>query len=199
MTALSPFRRLLLAATLLPVAGFGARFALRLNFEFLIYVGVILAAFAAIALTRRRVDYADRTLAALSLWSLLHLCGGGVPVGDGRLYDVMLVRLSSSLPVLRYDQVVHAWGFGACTLLAHDLLKRRLGPGRPGFAVPFVCACAGMGLGAVNEVVEFVVDTLLPASGVGGYQNTALDLCANLIGATAAALLLRHRHTPESP
>jgi putative membrane protein len=186
---MKPLEKLLLTVNAALILGFGARFLMPPNPEFLIYVGVIVLALGLIGLTRGKVRYGGDTLAGLTVWSALHLAGGGVPWGAGRLYDVMLLPLSSSLPILRYDQVVHAWGFGVCAVLAHDLLRRHLAQGGNTFAIRFVCACAGMGLGAFNEVIEFLVDLALPSSGVGGYQNTALDLCANLAGASLAAFV----------
>jgi hypothetical protein len=46
-----------------------------------------------------------------------------------------------------------------------------------------MAAIAGMGLGALNEIVEFIAVLTLPETGVGGYVNTSLDLTANTIGA----------------
>jgi len=53
---------------------------------------------------------------------------------------------------------------------------------------------AGLGTGALNEIAEFVVSTMVPRSGVGGYINTALDLCADLVGAILALLYIRWRY-----
>ena len=49
---------------------------------------------------------------------------------------------------------------------------------------------AGLGFGALNEVVEFFVTLLVPESNVGGYVNTGWDLVANLVGATIAIALI---------
>ena len=46
------------------------------------------------------------------------------------------------------------------------------------------------GFGAINEVIEFVATLALPETNVGGYINTGWDLVANLVGATAAALII---------
>jgi hypothetical protein len=48
--------------------------------------------------------------------------------------------------------------------------------------------CMGVGLGALNEVVEFVMTLTLPETNVGGYENTGWDLVSNLIGALLATL-----------
>ncbi len=52
---------------------------------------------------------------------------------------------------------------------------------------------AGLGMGALNEVVEFIAAEIVPDSGVGGYENTALDLCADLVGAFAGLIYIRVR------
>ena len=44
-----------------------------------------------------------------------------------------------------------------------------------------------MGLGAINEIIEFSAVLLLPDTNVGGF-NTALDLVVNALGASAAML-----------
>lgn len=54
-----------------------------------------------------------------------------------------------------------------------------------------LCALAGMGLGALNEVIEFIITLLVPENNVGGYVNTALDLVYNMVGAVIAALVIR--------
>jgi hypothetical protein len=47
-----------------------------------------------------------------------------------------------------------------------------------------------MGLGALNEVVEFIAVLTLPETNVGGYINTGWDLVYNAIGATVGGLLM---------
>jgi len=104
------------------IVGFGSLFLSRLNYEFMIYVGVILFFLCLVGLTINKVDYTPASLIGLTVWSALHLAGGGITIGDVRLYDVILIRLSETYPVWRYDQLVHIWGFGASTLVAFSLL-----------------------------------------------------------------------------
>jgi hypothetical protein len=56
-----------------------------------------------------------------------------------------------------------------------------------------LCAAAGMGFGALNEVIEFIAVLTLPNTNVGGYENTGWDLVANLVGTIIAALVIRVR------
>ena len=151
-----------------------------------------------IAVTLNKVDYTLGSLVGLTVWAALHLAGGGIIVGEGRLYDVLLIRLSQTYPVWRYDQLVHIWGFGASTLVMYSLLRRVfVRPIRNHVALSIVLVMAGLGVGAFNEILEFVVSLIVPASGVGGYLNTSLDLCANLIGAILGLLYIRIRYLRE--
>ena len=54
-----------------------------------------------------------------------------------------------------------------------------------------LCAAAGMGFGALNEIVEFFAVLMLPETNVGGYTNTGWDLVSNLVGATLAVIVIR--------
>ncbi|MEI6222507.1 MAG: hypothetical protein WCP97_07110, partial [bacterium] len=94
---------------------------------------------------------------------------------------------SSDDDIFRYDQFVHIVGFGAATLMMAHLFKPLLKPGAErtiSFAILLIMA--GLGVGAVNELVEFAVTLVVPNNGVGGYMNTCLDLAADTIGAVVA-------------
>lgn len=186
---------ILLIVNLALILGFGALYIARMNYEFIIYVGVIIFFLILIGLTIRKVDYTLGALVGLTVWSALHLAGGIVPVGEGRLYDTILIPLSNTLPILRYDQFVHIWGFGASTLVVYCLLSRSVRkPIEHPIALGIVIVMGGLGIGAFNEILEFGVSTAVPESGVGGYVNTSLDLCADLIGAVVGLIYVRVRY-----
>ena len=179
----------ILVVNLAYVAGFGALSVARLNYEFIIYTLVIVVFFALIALTQRRVQFSPFVLWGLTAWGLMHMAGGHVYLGGGRLYDLMLVTVSPEHEVLRYDQLVHMLGFGVATLVCYHLLRPRLEARASGGGVLLVLvALMGMGLGALNEVIELVVSLAVPESGIGGYLNTAFDLAFNMVGAVLAAV-----------
>jgi hypothetical protein len=98
---------------------------------------------------------------------------------------------------LKYDQVVHAYGFGVATWVCWQgiraAIRGRGGQARPSPGLMVLSASAGMGLGALNELVEFVATLLIPDTNVGGYLNTGWDLVANFVGASAAALIIYFR------
>jgi uncharacterized membrane protein YjdF len=181
-----------LAALLLVLVPFTVFFVYRQNHEFLLYAGVIVFFLVVVALTNGRVRYPMPILWGLVIWAIMHMCGGGIPVGEGVLYGVMLVPLSDTIPVIRYDQVVHVFGFGVSTLLMHHLLRPILRKDIRHFtALSIVVVMAGLGTGALNEIVEFIATLLMPETGVGGYMNTSLDMVANFAGAVLAVILLR--------
>ena len=185
----------LLLINVAQIVGFGSLFLARLNYEFIIYVGVIVLLLCLIGGSIRKVDYTLGSLVGLTVWSTLHLAGGSITIGAGRLYDVMLIRLSETYPVWRYDQLVHIWGFGASTLVVFSLLRSSLKrPLEHPVALGIVLVMAGLGMGALNEILEFAVTICVPQSGVGGYMNTSLDLCADLIGAILGLLYIRLRY-----
>jgi len=57
---------------------------------------------------------------------------------------------------------------------------------RAGFGLAVLCGLGGLGLGALNEVIEFMAVLLVPATNVGGYVNTGWDLVSNTAGAAIA-------------
>ncbi len=185
----------ILALLALMILGFGSSFLMRGNTEFLIYAGVIVFFTAVIALSLTKVNYTTATLVSLTIWAVMHLAGGGVPIAGGRLYDVMLFQLSEKVPIFRYDQLVHILGFFASTLVMYCLVVAATGERiRSSVSLSLVVIMAGLGVGAFNEIVEFVLTLIVPSTGVGGYMNTALDLCSDLVGALIGWIYIRVRY-----
>lgn len=171
-------------------------FLSRKNYEFMIYVGVMVFFFILILFTNKKVNYPNSVLWGLSLWGFLHMSGGGILLKDGsRLYELMLVSISESYSILKYDQFVHVVGFFVATLVIFVLLKPLLKPNWKNWtALSIVVIMAGFGLGALNEVLEFIATVITPETGVGGYINTSLDSISNLIGAILAMIYIRIRN-----
>lgn len=161
------------------------------NYEFLLYVVVILLVAAVVLWKQRHIRFDPVILWGLTAWGLLHMAGGNVPVGDGVLYGVQVFPLFPNHSILRFDQIVHFFGFGVATLIAHHLLRFLLrGDIRGRSTLAFLTILMGSGFGAVNEIVEFLAVLALPETGVGGYENTLWDLVFNLLGGIAATLWL---------
>jgi hypothetical protein len=155
----------------------------RHNYEFILYAAVVLLLASWILVKQRTVQFDLVILWGLSLWGLLHMAGGNIHVSGNVLYNVQLIPR-----FLRYDQLVHAFGFGTATLVCFHILSGMLDPAAPRrLTLIILVALMGCGLGALNEIVEFLAVTLMPETNVGGYENTLWDLIFNLIGASLAA------------
>ncbi|NIR43544.1 MAG: DUF2238 domain-containing protein [Gemmatimonadetes bacterium] len=190
---------------LLPVAAFtftylAAALVLgiaRGNLEFLFYIAVMLILIGCVWLVDRSVSLKVVTLWGLSLWGLAHMAGGLLTVPESWpvsspsrvLYTLWLIPER-----LKYDQVIHAYGFGITTWVCwqglRSAIRRRGGSARPTFGLMVLAATAAIGFSALNEVVEFVATLLVPETNVGGYRNTGWDLVANMTGATIAATII---------
>jgi uncharacterized membrane protein YjdF len=174
------------------------------NGEFLFYIGVMVVLIGLVLTVNRSIELSTGALWALSLWGLLHMAGGLVTVPPGWpvnaesrvLYTLWLIP-----DRLKYDHIVHAFGFGVTTWVCWQGLKsairKRSGhEPAPAFGLLVLAAAAGLGFGALNEVVEFVATLTMPETNVGGYVNTGWDLVANTVGAMVAVLLIRWRDRP---
>jgi hypothetical protein len=128
-------------------------------------------------------------LAGLSLWAVGHLAGGAVGIGDDRtLYNAILPGR------LHFDNVVHFVGFGTAGLVWWEATRPWLAaPPRHKVGIGVAVWLAGMGVGAVNEVFEFLFTLVVEDTNVGGYRNTGRDLIANMLGAAVAGVIAARR------
>jgi hypothetical protein len=170
------------------------------NGEFVFYIVVMLVLMLVVWLVHRSVALTRELLWALSIWGLLHMSGGLVPVPDSWPIDGDIRVLYSLWLVpdrLKFDQIVHAYGFGVATWVCwHGIraaIRHRGGEARPTFGLMVLAATSGMGLGAINELIEFAATLMVPETNVGGYVNTGWDLVSNCVGAVAAAAVIAFR------
>lgn len=173
------------------VIGFTVWFLSIGNSEFIVYVVTMVCLVAMIGLSLRKAAYPGAMLWALSIWGFGHMAGGGVPVGGSVLYNLVLVPIieTEAYVILKYDQAIHAYGFAVTAWLLRHLLLRHY-PQMAGSATALVYPVIGaMGLGSLNEMIEFTAVLMVPETNVGGYYNTALDLVFNAVGAVAAMVM----------
>jgi hypothetical protein len=172
------------------------------NLEFVFYLVVMLVLIACVAFVHARVHLSRGSLWALSIWGGLHMAGGLVPVPDawpvnGEIHVLYSLWLIPGW--LKFDHVVHAYGFGVVTWVCFDCLAA-IERGQSDRSEPQIaptagrlalCGAAGLGFGALNEIVEFMAVLAVPKTNVGGYFNTGWDLVANLVGVVIACVILR--------
>jgi hypothetical protein len=166
------------------------------------YLGLMAVLVPVLYLVHRHSPLGAALMWSFSIWGLLHMAGGLVPIptawseegARSVLYSWWLIP-----GLLKFDQVVHAYGFGITTWLCWHILKctvrSRDGSSlRPTLAVLILCVAGGMGFGALNEVVEFIATLVLPETNIGDYTNLGWDLVANLVGSLVAAVVIYRRH-----
>lgn len=171
----------------------GIYFFQDLNIEFVIYVGVIVAAFALLFSTLRITKFPTYLLWLISFWGLLHILGGAVPTPDGVLFAYRIypfLDLGGDFYVLKYDQLVHGYLYGVMSLVFLHLLRHTLQVRGPIWITLLIAVMASMGVSAMNEIMEFLISVTLERNGVGGYENAMLDLIFNFSGAILAPILL---------
>lgn len=154
----------------------------------LTYLVIVILDFVVVAALNRKVRLPGWLLWSLSLWGLMHMVGGLVSwdASQNRIvYGIWLIP-----EVIRYDQLTHCIGFAMATAACWFALDLRTLPGAPAGGKALMAGLMGMGLGALNEVVEFASIYAVPEQQVGGLENMGWDLIFNLMGCTIMGLWL---------
>lgn len=169
--------------------------------EFMLYLAVTPFLVGGVTLLHMKVKLPISLLWALSVLGLLHCLGGLIVLpesmpteGKSYLYNLWIIPEK-----LKFDQVVHTYGNGLATWLCWNLLRYSISmvvkkdikdiPARYIFMI--ICFLAGVGIGALNEVLEFGATQTVPGdTNVGGYVNTGWDLVANTLGGAVAIFLI---------
>jgi hypothetical protein len=180
--AFAPRTRWVLAFVLAYVAAAIGSAVYYWNPEFIFYSLAVVLIIAVIGTMDRRVQFSQLVLWGLAIWGLAHLAGGQMPIPleltepdkSSVLYNL---RLAPWLP--KYDQIIHAYGFGMSVIAAHEAMSAHFGRAlHVGWAVGSMLFLIGLGLGAVNEIIEFsavlAVPLLATHGVVGGFAAAAV-------------------------
>ena len=159
------------------------------NTEFLGYIAAVALILALVACTLKWTCLPDWLLWMLSLQMLLHILGGGIQVANDVLYNYVVMPLDNptGLTFIKFDQIVHTYGSIIAALAVYFFLARD-GKFHP-IGLALLTIFGAMGIGAMNEIIEFVAKLTIPDTDVGGYYNTAIDLVVNLIGSIIGTLI----------
>lgn len=154
--------------------------------EFFVYACVLIVGIGWLWWIFRRTPISMMVLFWVEIGIVMHFLGAFVLIGEGRLYDQNLLGI-------RYDKYVHFVNAVAATALVVRLLRIRSRAFVPLSAFDALAAMLiVLGLGAIIEMVEYLVMLTVPGNGVGGYDNNMQDLIANFIGSGLCAWA----HTP---
>lgn len=177
------------------------RFGSVANYEFLIYSGIVAFIGAIVWFTLPRTQLDLVALWGLSLWGFVHMLGGAIMVGDGVLYGIHVIDIfdrGGQLYILKMDQIIHFYGFGVSAMVIYQLLLRGMSVRKNPFIIPFVAILGAMGLGALNEVLEFLILITVERNGVGDLYNMGLDLVFNTLGAIVGTVIQHRRAITKS-
>lgn len=184
---LAPWERAALLFVGVAVVGFtvhGVVNEARGTLEYVLTVSGLVGLLAAL---RTRALPPSIALAAATS-AVVHLAGGLVSVGDDVLYNT-----SPGPEVFRYDHFGHALGILVGALLVWELFLREVFAVTGRGSLVAVTVLAALGLGALNEAVEFVITLAHGGGNVGGYTNTGWDLVTNTFAGVLAGLVIHRR------
>lgn len=185
-----------LLACWLTLAGFTAAFVAAGNTEFLVYTVSLTVLIAFVQRTDRTLNYLPLVKWCFLAWLVMHMAGGFVHLRGIRLYDLVLVPLvGPPYEILRYDQFVHLFCYFVITGMLRSLVARIMAAEARRRMVLMVVVLSAMGVGALNELIEFSTVAFFGSTGVGDYTNNALDNVFNTAGAFLALMIL----PPPSP
>ena len=182
---------IILGINLISVLSFGTFYLKALNYEFIAYALSIFVVIAFLYSTLHVTKFPTYLLAGVTIWGILHMMGGSVQTVDGVLYAYKVYPFfdgGGDFYVLKMDQLIHAYLYGVVGLMFYHLLRNMVGMRSHQGFVAAVAIFAAAGFSILNEIVEFWAAVNIPDNGVGGYENTVLDLIFNLSGAAIAVL-----------
>lgn len=175
--------------TLLYLVGAAIYFSAVGNTEFLGYIAAVAVLLALVACTIHITCIPDWLLWLLSALMLLHILGGGFMINGDVLYNYVVYPIPNpaELSFLKFDQIVHTFGSAVAALYIYMFLRRESSFHWVGLFLLTVLGASG--IGALNEILEFMAKLSIPNTDVGGYYNTAVDLCVNLVGSIIGAVI----------
>lgn len=173
---------------------------LQRNNEFLyyslLYLCLLLVVYFVQRAYRFRLQLPGILLLGFAVFGVAHVLGALVRIDGIRLYDI-------GFGYLHYDNLVHSLGSFLITVASFNLLFPYLHERIRGVRLYLflLLLLISLGIGSLNEIIEFSAFRLFGAEGVGGYVNNAFDLVFNLLGAlvgcAAIALFLLKRRAGD--
>ncbi len=172
---------------------FGVLSIFNKNYEFLYYVIVIVLLMIVIIIYYRTIQLNKYLLWGLATLGAMHFFGGNLRIGAKRLYDIYIIPPN----ILKYDNIVHAFGIFVATFVVYNLLKPYLHPDiiQNKFIFSLILTLIVMGIGAFNEIIELVAVLIFKVQNlVGDYYNNAFDLVYNFVGALIACYIIIYKN-----
>ena len=118
--------------------------------------------------------------------------GGSTLLGEPRIYQRILLDLftTGDTTIFRYDHLLHFYFYVVMTSVIYQMSKNYFKPNANWKVVSVIIVFASMGVGAFNEIIEFLPVLFLSETGVGGYYNIAWDIVFNTLGALVSIIYI---------
>lgn len=172
-------------ATFAATVGFTAFAAARHDRRIVAYLAVVAVAAFGLWLVHRLTPIPLALRWAAAGGAVLHLSGGLLPSPTGHspvLYETWLVE-----GLIKYDQLVHFTLSAILALVCWHVLGSVVDRNRtPPSLMAAMAVLLAVGVGALNEVFEFLSVLRFTDAYVGGLDNAGWDLVFNLFGAATA-------------
>jgi uncharacterized membrane protein YjdF len=155
------------------------------------YVSSVIVIGAAIVWLRRAA-LPGLLAAGLAIAAIATLAGGLINVGQNVLYNASIGPYSQALRthLLQYDHLAHAYVSFVAAFACWVMVAAPHAGADHRRELVILAVGAALGLGALNEMAEFLATLAHHGAHAGGYWNTGWDLVCNFIGASAAGLLI---------
>jgi len=147
--------------------------------EFFIYATVIFLVILFFWYKFKHLRVSGAALILIEIGILIHFSGAFIEIEGHRLYD-------SRFFDIRYDKYVHFFNSMIALIITLYVFAKKGFPYTK--LVLMIAVLTVLGLGAIVEIVEYLVTLTVEHNGVGNYDNNMLDLTANFFGAVSAAL-----------
>lgn len=160
------------------------------NWEFLVYVVVSFVVALIVYFADKKFNFPVFAKVGFLVWLFLHFAGGLFRYGETAWYGIIFFNIvGDPYYILRYDQVLHFFFYFIASIFLYGVVVHYTKPKTSKKALFFLTVLVAVGVGALNEIVEFAVYVYAENTGVGTYINNALDLVFNTVGAIVGTLL----------
>ncbi len=150
--------------------------------EFYIYALLIISVICLCWWYFRRFYAPVYILVLIQIAIFLHFGGAFIPVDGNRLYDAVIFGIG-------YDKYVHFINSFIVASTFNEIFHA-LHVRIPVFR-NIVIVLMTLGIGAIVEIIEYLVMLTIADVGVGGYHNNMRDLIANLLGSLVFLMFMK--------
>ena len=150
--------------------------------EFFVYAVAILIVILLFWILTRQINFSSKLLILVEIIILIHFAGGLIILNESRLYDNIILGI-------RYDKYAHVIMTFMGGFILYALYFKNLN--LKWWFKDIQLLMIILGIGAVIEIIEYLVILTVDINGVGNYDNNMQDMISNFIGASVSILFIR--------